>query len=121
VLVAAASHGLLDALTNGGLGVALLWPLSDARFFAPLRPIQVAPLRHVLGARAVAALGSELVRVWGPCALLALTLRAWRLATARAHLRRLRNHIAPARPRVLRMGGRTVRARGRPGAGGPPR
>src|SRR5688572_10641137 len=29
-----ASHGLLDALTDGGLGAALLWPFSDERFFA---------------------------------------------------------------------------------------
>ncbi len=45
-LVAAvvASHPLLDALTDGGLGVALLWPLSDQRVFAPWRPIPVAPI-----------------------------------------------------------------------------
>jgi inner membrane protein len=84
LLLAAASHGLLDALTNGGLGVALLWPFSEARYFAPVRPIQVAPLRHVLGARALGALGSELVRVWAPCALLALALAARRLAERRA-------------------------------------
>lgn len=39
-----ASHGLLDTLTDGGLGVALLWPFSDARFFAPWGPIPVAPI-----------------------------------------------------------------------------
>ena len=39
-----ASHGLLDALTDGGLGCALLWPLSDERFFAPWRPLPVAPI-----------------------------------------------------------------------------
>ncbi len=39
-----ASHGLLDALTDGGLGCALLWPLSEARYFAPWRPIPVAPI-----------------------------------------------------------------------------
>ena len=39
-----ASHGLLDTLTDGGLGVALLWPFSDARYFAPWRPIPVAPI-----------------------------------------------------------------------------
>jgi len=39
-----ASHGLLDTLTDGGLGVALLWPLSNQRYFAPLRPIPVAPI-----------------------------------------------------------------------------
>ena len=39
-----ASHGLLDTLTDGGLGVALLWPVSNHRFFAPIRPIPVAPI-----------------------------------------------------------------------------
>ena len=39
-----ATHGLLDTLTDGGLGVALLWPFSNARYFAPWRPIPVAPI-----------------------------------------------------------------------------
>jgi inner membrane protein len=39
-----ASHGLLDTLTDGGLGCALLWPFSDERFFAPWRPLPVAPI-----------------------------------------------------------------------------
>ena len=39
-----ASHALLDTLTDGGLGVALLWPFTDARYFAPWRPIPVAPI-----------------------------------------------------------------------------
>ncbi len=38
------SHGILDAFTDGGLGVALLWPLSEARYFAPWRPIPVSPI-----------------------------------------------------------------------------
>jgi inner membrane protein len=42
--IALASHGLLDALTNGGLGAALLWPFSNQRFFAPVRPLPVAPI-----------------------------------------------------------------------------
>jgi inner membrane protein len=42
--VLVASHPLLDALTDGGLGVALLWPVSDARFFFPWRPIPVSPI-----------------------------------------------------------------------------
>src|SRR5262245_50593316 len=37
VAVCAASHGLLDMLTNGGYGVALWWPLSPERLFAPWR------------------------------------------------------------------------------------
>jgi inner membrane protein len=44
VTATVASHGVLDTLTNGGLGVGLLWPFSMERFFAPWRPIPVAPL-----------------------------------------------------------------------------
>ena len=43
-LLCIGSHGLLDTLTDGGLGIALLWPFSDERFFAPLRPIPVSPI-----------------------------------------------------------------------------
>jgi inner membrane protein len=38
------SHGLLDTMTDGGLGCALWWPFSLARHFAPWRPIPVAPI-----------------------------------------------------------------------------
>jgi inner membrane protein len=43
-IVVLASHGLLDTMTDGGLGIALLWPFSLTRFFAPWRPIVVAPI-----------------------------------------------------------------------------
>jgi inner membrane protein len=39
-----ATHGLLDAMTDGGLGVALFWPFTDQRYFLPWRPIPVAPI-----------------------------------------------------------------------------
>ena len=42
---AAVSHSLLDALTDGGPGVMLFYPLSKARLFLPWRPIHVSPLR----------------------------------------------------------------------------
>lgn len=37
-------HGLLDAVTSGGLGVGLFMPFSDRRVFFPWRPIAVSPL-----------------------------------------------------------------------------
>jgi inner membrane protein len=40
----AVSHPLLDALTDGGSGVMLLLPFSEARLFFPWRPIHVSPL-----------------------------------------------------------------------------
>jgi inner membrane protein len=38
------SHGLLDAMTDDGLGVGLLSPLTLQRYFFPLRPLPVALL-----------------------------------------------------------------------------
>lgn len=77
------SHPLLDALTNGGLGVALLWPWSHERFFAPWRPIAVSPIgAGFFSARGAAVLWSELRWVWLPCAVLALSVFELRRAVA---------------------------------------
>lgn len=77
VFVCAASHPLLDALTSGGLGVALAWPWSEHRFFAPWRPIRVSPFApQFFSARGVATLLSELRWVWLP---LAGAVVAWKL------------------------------------------
>lgn len=52
VVAALVSHGLIDSLTDGGLGPALFWPFDDDRHFAPWRPIPVAPIgRAFLSAR----------------------------------------------------------------------
>ena len=40
---AVGSHGVLDALAQGGRGLPLLWPLTEARFHAPWRIIPDAP------------------------------------------------------------------------------
>lgn len=42
--IAGASHGLLDAMTDGGLGVAFFAPFSGRRYFLPWRPIPVSPI-----------------------------------------------------------------------------
>ena len=39
-----ASHGVFDAMTNGGLGIAFFAPFDNTRYFFPWRPIPVAPL-----------------------------------------------------------------------------
>lgn len=68
VFLAAASHGLLDMLTNGGLGVAYLWPFSEDRFFFPQQVIQVAPLgfHRLFGPAGMAVARSELLWLWLP-------------------------------------------------------
>lgn len=61
LFAAAASHGLLDTLTNGGLGAALFWPVTDARYFAPVQPIRVSPIgAGFFSERGVATMLSEL-------------------------------------------------------------
>ena len=42
--VCAITHPLLDMLTDGGAGVMVLVPFSEARLFFPWRPIHVSPL-----------------------------------------------------------------------------
>jgi inner membrane protein len=58
----AASHGLLDAMTNGGRGIAFFSPFSNHRYFLPWRPIRVSPI----GALDAAVLWSEVRWVWAP-------------------------------------------------------
>jgi inner membrane protein len=74
--LAAVSHPLLDMITNGGLGVALFWPWSAERFFAPWRVIQVSPLslHQLFSARGIAVFVSELRWVWLPALLAACLL-----------------------------------------------
>ena len=38
------SHGFLDALTDGGLGIAFFSPFDTTRHFLPWRPITVSPI-----------------------------------------------------------------------------
>ena len=44
LFMATASHGVLDAMTDGGSGVAFLAPFDDTRYFLPWRPIPVSPI-----------------------------------------------------------------------------
>lgn len=76
------SHPLLDMCTNGGMGVALLWPFSEHRWFFPFRPIAVSPLgvTRFMASRGVAVMTSELYWVWLPTALLSLALVVGRWA-----------------------------------------
>jgi hypothetical protein len=72
-------HALLDALTNGGLGVALLSPLSNARFFFLFRPILVSPIgTGFFSEYGVKVLGSEILWIWMPAFFIAAGTILWR-------------------------------------------
>lgn len=73
LLFATISHGLLDALTNGGHGVGFFTPFSERRYFLPVQWIEVSPIGAAFfSARGMAVLRSELLTVWLPCLLVAL-------------------------------------------------
>jgi inner membrane protein len=78
--LAIASHGLLDMLTDGGLGIALWSPFSNARYFWPCRPIAVAPigLSGLLGPGMVRVARTEVLWVWCPALAFAVLVAAWR-------------------------------------------
>lgn len=71
-----ASHGVLDAFTDAGLGVGFLIPFSNDRFFFPWRPLATSPLRiqAFFNGPALAILANEVLWVWLPVSV-ALLLR----------------------------------------------
>lgn len=73
------SHGVLDAMTNGGLGIAFFSPFDTQRYFFSWRPIQVSPIGIGLFFtwRAIHILSTEILWVWFPALLFALFVRLW--------------------------------------------
>jgi len=72
-----ASHGVLDAMTDGGLGVAFFSPFDATRYFFPVRPVLVSPIgiREFFTEYGVHVLASEAVWIWLPSLLLFALLR----------------------------------------------
>ena len=73
-----ATHGPLDALTDGGEGVALLWPFSTQRFFFPWRPLPVAPIGIHFLSRAGLAVAKVEILAFAPLFLFGLWPRRYR-------------------------------------------
>lgn len=80
----AASHGVLDACTNGGLGVAFFSPFDLTRYFFPRRPMRVSPIGvRFFSHRGVLVLWSEFIWVWVPTAFIVGVIKVvQRLRTA---------------------------------------
>lgn len=73
-----ASHGVLDAMTDGGLGVAFFSPFHTTRYFFPVRPVIVSPIgvSEFFSARGVRILASEALWIWLPSGVAFLVFRA---------------------------------------------
>ena len=73
--LATASHGMLDAMTDGGLGVAFFSPFNNNRYFLPWTPIRVSPIGvgRFFTHRGLAVVQSELLWIWLPAGVLLLS------------------------------------------------
>jgi inner membrane protein len=76
LFLATASHGVLDAMTNGGLGVAFFSPFYNGRSFLPWRPIRVSPiaLGRFFTPRGYLILQNEFLWIWLPAGLFAVAV-----------------------------------------------
>jgi inner membrane protein len=71
-----ASHGLLDTMTVGGRGVALLAPFNATRYSAPWRPLRASPIGLAFfGWHGLRTLEREILWVWLPSAAVLLVVR----------------------------------------------
>lgn len=82
----AVTHPLLDALTDGGTGVMLLFPFSTARLFFSWRPMHVSPLNI----RSFFARPGNILRLEAPFCAAAVAIGAAGWWFARAARRRHR-------------------------------
>lgn len=74
------THGLLDAMTNGGLGVAFFFPFDNTRYFLPWRPILVSPLGidAFFSNWGTQVFLSEIIWVWIPSVLFLILMKTVR-------------------------------------------
>lgn len=79
----ALSHGVLDAMTTGGLGVGFFIPFSETRYFFPCHPILVSPIgiARFFSQWGLAVLQSEAIWIGIP-ALVVVAIR-WLLSARR--------------------------------------
>ncbi len=70
--IVGASHGLLDAFTDGGMGIALLSPFIETRYFFPWTPIRVSPIGigEFFTSWGKQVIISEMIYVWVPLLVL---------------------------------------------------
>jgi len=74
-----ASHGIFDAMTDGGLGVAFLAPFDNSRYFFPWRPVMVSPIgvAPFFSRYGLNVLLSEVVWIWAPLVIVLLMFKVF--------------------------------------------
>lgn len=78
-----ASHGLLDALTNARLGVALLAPFDTSRYLFPWKPMRPIGLTGFFTERVYGVLQLEFLWIWLPSTIIVTASMLYRNARLR--------------------------------------
>lgn len=74
IFLSTSSHGILDAMTNGGRGVGFFIPFNNERFFFPWRKIVVSPIEIIdfFSDWGISVIFSEIKFIIMPCAVVLL-------------------------------------------------
>jgi inner membrane protein len=100
LFLAAASHGLLDALTSrDGLGIPFFWPFDATRYFFPFTPVAMSPLgSHFFSERGLSVLLNEICWIWIPALLFVVVAVALRRTVGRRFIRTASDSVRGATP-----------------------
>tara|TARA_R110000868_G_scaffold63482_1_gene191537 strand:+ start:3460 stop:3975 length:516 start_codon:yes stop_codon:yes gene_type:complete len=76
IFLSTVSHGILDAMTTGGMGVGFFIPFDNDRFFFPFQVIKVSPLgiKKFFSEWGIQVIFSEFKHIFIPCSLILLIL-----------------------------------------------
>jgi inner membrane protein len=63
-----ASHGILDSMTDKGMGVGFFIPFDNTRYFMPWRPIYASPMKiaRFFSQAGIEVLTAEVLYIWVP-------------------------------------------------------
>jgi inner membrane protein len=66
--IVTASHGLLDSMTDKGMGVGFFIPFDNTRYFMPWRPIYASPMKiaKFFSRTGLEVLFAEIIWIWIP-------------------------------------------------------
>jgi inner membrane protein len=66
--IVTASHGILDSMTDKGMGVGFFIPFDNTRYFMPWRPIYASPMKisRFFSQAGIEVIIAEIVWIWLP-------------------------------------------------------
>jgi inner membrane protein len=83
--IVTASHGLLDSMTDKGMGVGFFIPFDNKRYFMPWRPIYASPMSisRFFTRAGLVVLIAEIIWIWLPLLLVYFGVSLYRKSKSR--------------------------------------